>query len=383
MPDVFISYTREDREIAQRLTSALEDIHLSVFMDAESIVAGESFSRVVAEALSKAVAVIVLLSSHSKRSHWVEEEIEIALEKEKTVIPILLDSDAKNNWVWPLLVDRQAVVLDEKTDFNELARKIKKSIQSNHDLSPDSKKVSLKTNSKRLLRLMFVISLLLGGLTLVFWYKALKLPATETDSFIKIDTVTNQLPEKPDWKTTTVKTTDSQGNAVEVLLGVLWDPYRWVKADAHFVSLDLDEKVRYPIEDIIKAFQNDEKRPIIVVGTASHENAIENPEREIARAADRADNLVAVCGQHFINKPHIYSLNLGAYRPDKNPSTFSASERRVILLVIQEGESSPELTAEVKKILAKAKTEQNFIFDARDYSLFDTDRFQVVRRMNF
>jgi hypothetical protein len=202
-------------------------------------------------------------------------------------------------------------------------------------------------------------------------------------SFIKIVNTENNLIVPPDWKTTTIKTVDSKGNEIEVVLGVLWDPYRWVKASTRYVALDLDEKDKYPIEDIIKTFHNDEKRPIIVVGTASHENAKENPEEEIARAADRADKLVTICGQHFINRPHIFSLNLGAYKPDRNPSIYSASERRVILLVIEKGENSPDLTAEIKKILEKAKKEQNFIFDARDYSLFDSDRFQVVRRMNF
>jgi hypothetical protein len=33
--------------------------------------------------------------------------------------------------------------------------------------------------------------------------------------------------------------------------------------------------------------------------------------------------------------------------------------------------------------LIKAKAEQGFIFDARDYSLFETTRFQVAPRLNF
>lgn len=201
-------------------------------------------------------------------------------------------------------------------------------------------------------------------------------------SFIKIVSELRTLPEKPDWKTITINTA-VDGTGIEVVLGVLWDPYRWVKADAATVAIDQEEKMRYNIEEVVRAFQDDEERPILVVGMASHENARENPEEEINRAADRADKLVDVCSRHFRNKPHIYSLNLGAFKPTKNPSRFSASERRVVFLVITRGENNADLTGEVKKALIKAKTESNFIFDARDYSLFDTDRFRVHPRANF
>jgi hypothetical protein len=202
-------------------------------------------------------------------------------------------------------------------------------------------------------------------------------------SFIKLTSSINFLQEQPEWKTATIKTGES-GSGIEVVLGVLWDPYRWVKADSQRVAIDTEERVTFAIEDVIRAFQDDEKRPIVVIGLASHENADEHPDEEIARASDRADKLVDVCSKHFVNnRPHIYSVNLGAFRPGRNPSIYSASERRVALMVIVNGEGTPNLTAEIKKALIKAKEEQKFIFDARDYSLFDTDRFQVNPRANF
>jgi hypothetical protein len=191
------------------------------------------------------------------------------------------------------------------------------------------------------------------------------------------------LPKRPDWVTKTVKSADKFGKEIEVVVGVLWDPYRWVKGSTEQVSIDDTEKDKFSVGEVIKNFQDSEKRPIIVVGTASHENAVENPELEIDRAQKRADALVTLCGEHFINRPHIYSLNLGAFRMDRRYSVFSASERRVILLVIMKGEDSLDLTSGIKNALIKAKVEQGFIFDARDYSLFETTRFQVMPRLNF
>jgi hypothetical protein len=145
--------------------------------------------------------------------------------------------------------------------------------------------------------------------------------------FLQQVSAETRLPERPTWVTETVKSTDRFGKEIEVVVGVLWDPYRWVKGSAEQVSIDDAEKARFSVGDVIKNFQNTEKRPIIVVGTASHENAVENPEPEIGRAQARADTLVTLCGEHFINRPHIYSLNLGAFRTDRRYSVFSASAR--------------------------------------------------------
>jgi len=220
----------------------------------------------------------------------------------------------------------------------------------------------------------------------LFWLKYNHIeygPKLSSIGFIQQVNAETRLPEKPTWVTETVKSTDRFGREMVVEIGVLWDPYRWVKGSTEQVSIDDAEKVKFSVGDVIRNFQDSEKRPIIVVGTASHENAVENPELEIGRAQARADTLVSLCGEHFINRPHIYSLNLGAFKTDRKYSTFSASERRVILLVIMKGEDSLDLTSGVKNALIRAKVEQGFIFDARDYSLFETTRFQVVPKLNF
>lgn len=201
--------------------------------------------------------------------------------------------------------------------------------------------------------------------------------------FIKQVQDIGRLPEKLNWVIVTSRATDDFGKEIIIDIGVLWDPYRWVKGSTQYVAVDEDEKFKISIDDVIGGFQNDETRPIIAVGTASHENAKENPEEEINRAQARADKIVIACGSHFVNRPHIYSLNLGAFRSNKSYSVFSATERRVILLVVRKGEDSVNLTSGIRNALIKAREDQNFIFDARKYSLFDTSRFKVLPRLNF
>jgi hypothetical protein len=150
MVKVFFSYNRVDGEIAARLADSLESRGISVFRDMESLVSGEVFSHAITEAMSRADAVVVLLSSHSKRSSWVDRELQSALEQEKVIVPILLDADAKNNWIWPLVSDRFTINVNESTEYNALVGQLEDAIvhgKSNSDDIRKNKNIQIQGNS--------------------------------------------------------------------------------------------------------------------------------------------------------------------------------------------------------------------------------------------
>lgn len=123
MPDVFLSYAHADAPAAMRLADGLQARGLTVFRDF-AIVAGEDFSRQIESALADSAAVVVLLSSHASRSHWVESELRSALKSRKNIIPVLLGRDATENWVWPLISDRQAVQVESEADFHNVVAQV-------------------------------------------------------------------------------------------------------------------------------------------------------------------------------------------------------------------------------------------------------------------
>ncbi|RVQ66950.1 TIR domain-containing protein [Croceicoccus ponticola] len=76
-PDIFISYSREDRPIARLFADALGDEGFDVWWDA-ALHSGETFDEVIERNLRAAKAVVVLWSPRSVASRWVRAEATLA-----------------------------------------------------------------------------------------------------------------------------------------------------------------------------------------------------------------------------------------------------------------------------------------------------------------
>jgi TolB-like protein len=89
MPDVFLSYSREDQATAQRFAQGFETAGLSVWWDA-TLRSGEAYDEVTEDALRTAKAVVVLWSPRSVVSRWVRAEATIA-DRNKTLTPVMIE----------------------------------------------------------------------------------------------------------------------------------------------------------------------------------------------------------------------------------------------------------------------------------------------------
>jgi hypothetical protein len=88
--DVFISYSRQDRELVDALTKLLRLNGRRVFRDAEDIKPGERWSLQLTSSLSRSKQMVLFWCCHADKSEWVGREIEQALTEEKALVPILL-----------------------------------------------------------------------------------------------------------------------------------------------------------------------------------------------------------------------------------------------------------------------------------------------------
>src|SRR6516162_4627043 len=89
-PDIFLSYTREDQQAAQRFAEAFESQGFSVWWDA-TLRSGEAYDQVTEEALRTAKAVVVLWSKKSVLSRWVRAEATL-LDRNRTLVPARIEA---------------------------------------------------------------------------------------------------------------------------------------------------------------------------------------------------------------------------------------------------------------------------------------------------
>jgi adenylate cyclase len=89
MADVFISYAREDAEVARRFADAFRGAGCSVWWDDE-LRAGEAFDESIERALREAKAVVVLWSKASVASRWVRAEATLA-DRNRTLVPVTIE----------------------------------------------------------------------------------------------------------------------------------------------------------------------------------------------------------------------------------------------------------------------------------------------------
>ncbi len=90
MPDIFISYSRRDKEYVWRIFEALKLAGLDVWIDLEDIPKGEDWEQEIYRGILSTDAFLFMISPHSLRSEICNREIEHALEYGKRILPIII-----------------------------------------------------------------------------------------------------------------------------------------------------------------------------------------------------------------------------------------------------------------------------------------------------
>ena len=89
--DVFISYSRQDKEIAEYICSILNDKGINYWIDKEGIYSSVNYKEVIVDAIDTAKAIIFISSVNSNSSNYVIREIGYSVNKEKPILPIMVD----------------------------------------------------------------------------------------------------------------------------------------------------------------------------------------------------------------------------------------------------------------------------------------------------
>ena len=85
-----MSYASAERERALRLASLLEDQGIAVWIDRKSIAGGTSWSTEIVRGIQSCSALLVLCSGASMESPNVQQEVQLAWENRRPIVPLLL-----------------------------------------------------------------------------------------------------------------------------------------------------------------------------------------------------------------------------------------------------------------------------------------------------
>lgn len=89
MPDVFISYSRRDKEFVERLNQALEAHGKDAWVDWQDIPASAEWLREIQDGIDSSDAFLFVLSPDSVASQVCAQELDHALERRKRILPIV------------------------------------------------------------------------------------------------------------------------------------------------------------------------------------------------------------------------------------------------------------------------------------------------------
>lgn len=87
---VFISHAREDREYVETLATFLRREGIDAWFDAQ-LQPGSRFDHAIQEKIEQCSAFIVIVSRAANESDWVHDELDLAKEKDRDILPIMLD----------------------------------------------------------------------------------------------------------------------------------------------------------------------------------------------------------------------------------------------------------------------------------------------------
>ena len=95
-PDIFLSYSHDDKEIVEKIAALLADAGFNCWIDSENLRYGDKYNEKIFEAISKCIVFIAFLSRSYVNKKYCPQEFEWAQEKDKDILAVTLDDVSEN-----------------------------------------------------------------------------------------------------------------------------------------------------------------------------------------------------------------------------------------------------------------------------------------------
>ena len=97
MHDVFISYSAKNQQQADDIFRTLESRGMKCWIASRDITPGDNFHDKIVQAIKDCKVLLLVFSKHANESKDVTQEVRLAYENDKRIIPYLLDDTKFNN----------------------------------------------------------------------------------------------------------------------------------------------------------------------------------------------------------------------------------------------------------------------------------------------
>src|SRR6266513_6269616 len=91
MGHIFISYSRQDHNLVDKIIRVLAKAGAKVWIEREGIAGGVKWRREIVEAIAAADAVLLAMSQNSVKSDNVRKELDLAEESKKPIFPVEME----------------------------------------------------------------------------------------------------------------------------------------------------------------------------------------------------------------------------------------------------------------------------------------------------
>lgn len=115
--NVFISYNHSNENIdsVRDIANKLNNMGLKTWFDQNEIKPGDSISQKINRAIDNSTYVIVIVSPKDKESNWATHELNLAVNKGKRIIPVMIDNATPSD-LPTIIADRLAVDISSNID---------------------------------------------------------------------------------------------------------------------------------------------------------------------------------------------------------------------------------------------------------------------------
>lgn len=87
---IFISYSSQDKELVNNICASFDANGIAYWVAHKDIKSGENFANAIMDAIDRASIVLVFISPASNNSRYVQRELEVAVTKGKTLLPVIV-----------------------------------------------------------------------------------------------------------------------------------------------------------------------------------------------------------------------------------------------------------------------------------------------------